>query len=113
MISDRSWLLLIAFYLVLGCFIPAISMLFLTLPFVYPIIVAQNVDPIWFGILVVSVVEIGLITPPVGMNLFVIKGTAPWMTLGDLFRGIVPFLIADLYRVLLLLLFPALALWLV
>ncbi|SHJ98548.1 TRAP transporter, DctM subunit [Shimia gijangensis] len=62
---------------------------------------------------VVSAVEIGLIAPPVGMNLFVIKGTAPWMSLSNLFRGIVPFLVADLERVGLLIAFPALALWLV
>ncbi len=106
-------LVLIVFYVVLGCFLPSISMLFLTLPFVYPIIVAQNVDPIWFGILVVSVVEIGLITPPVGMNLFVIKGTAPSMSLGSLYRGIVPFLAADVTRIFILLFFPGIALWLV
>jgi tripartite ATP-independent transporter DctM subunit len=106
-------LIIIVFYVVLGCFVPAVSMLFLTLPFVYPIIVAQGVDLIWFGILVVSVVEIGLITPPVGMNLFIIKGTAPWMKLGSIYRGIVPFIIADFTRIALLLLFPGLTLWLV
>jgi len=106
-------LILIVFYVVLGCFIPAVSMLFLTLPFVYPIVAAQGIDLIWFGVLIVSVVEIGLIAPPVGMNLFVIKGTAPWMTLSSLYRGIVPFIISDFTRVALLLLFPGLTLWLV
>jgi TRAP-type C4-dicarboxylate transport system permease large subunit len=104
--------LLIVFYILLGCVMDALSMILLTLPFVYPLILSLGVDPIWFGILMVSVVEIGLITPPVGMNLFVIMATAPGLRLGTLSRGIVPFLLADIVRITLLMLFPALALWL-
>ncbi len=104
--------LLIVFYLLLGCVMDALSMILLTLPFVFPLVSALGLDPIWFGILMVSVVEIGLITPPVGMNLFVIMATVPGLRLATISRGIIPFLIADLVRVTLLVLFPALSLWL-
>jgi tripartite ATP-independent transporter DctM subunit len=103
---------LIIFYILLGCVMDALSMILLTLPFVFPMITSLGFDPIWFGIIMVSVVEVGLITPPVGMNLFVIMATAPGLGLGTISRGILPFLIADFLRVTLLVLFPWLALWL-
>jgi len=105
-------LLLIIFYILLGCVMDALSMILLTLPFVFPLIQSMGLDPIWFGIIMVSVVEVGLITPPVGMNLFVIMATAPGLGLGTISRGIVPFLLADFLRVALLVIFPSLALWL-
>jgi tripartite ATP-independent transporter DctM subunit len=104
--------LLIVFYILLGCVMDALSMILLTLPFVYPLILSLGLDPIWFGVLMVSVVEIGLITPPIGMNLFVIMATVPGLRLGIVSRGIVPFVIADLVRIALLVAFPSLALWL-
>jgi tripartite ATP-independent transporter DctM subunit len=105
-------IVLIIFYILLGCVMDALSMLLLTLPFVFPLIQSLGFDPIWFGIIMVSVVEVGLITPPVGMNLFVIMATTPGLKLGTVSRGIVPFLVADAVRISLLVLFPFLVLWL-
>jgi len=105
-------LLLIGFYLILGCFLDALGMILITVPVFLPLVIALGFDPIWFGVLVVVVVEVGLITPPVGMNLFVIRAQQPDMPLATLYRGIVPFLGADAALIILLLLFPALATWL-
>ncbi|MEQ9814193.1 MAG: TRAP transporter large permease [Azospirillaceae bacterium] len=105
-------LLLIGFYLILGCFLDALGMILITVPVFLPLVIALGFDPIWFGVLVVVVVEVGLITPPVGMNLFVIRAQQPDMPLATLYRGIVPFLGADAALIVLLLLFPALATWL-
>lgn len=104
--------LLIVFYIILGCFMDALSMILLTLPFVYPMIMALGFDPIWFGVIMVSVVEVGLITPPVGMNLFVIMASTPGLRLQTISRGVIAFLFADVLRLALLILFPALSLWL-
>ncbi|MCF8500768.1 MAG: TRAP transporter large permease [Rhodospirillum sp.] len=117
-VTDLGWVpmavlvALIVFYLILGCFMDALSMILLTLPFVYPLITSLGLDPIWFGVIMVSVVEVGLITPPVGMNLFIIMAGTPGLTLGTISRGIVAFLVADAARLVLLVLFPALSLWL-
>ncbi len=99
-------------YLVLGCFFDGMSLTLVTLPFVQPIIIAMGIDPIWFGIVMVVLVEIGLITPPVGMNLYVIMGICEGTTLGEMTRSILPFLAILLLGVLLLNVFPELALWL-
>lgn len=118
LVGDLGWapiailLMLILFYILLGCVMDALSMLLLTLPFVFPLVQSLGFDPIWFGIIMVSVVEVGLITPPVGMNLFVIMATTPGLKLGTVSRGVIPFLMADVLRVALLILFPWLALWL-
>lgn len=105
-------LLLLAFYVALGCLMDSLSMILLTVPFIFPLVVALGFDPIWFGIVLVTVVELGLITPPVGMNLFIMQGVARDLRITQVVRGIVPFLLADLLRLALLILFPALALWL-
>lgn len=111
---NRYWILvmLIVFFIILGCFMDALSMILLTLPFVYPLVLSLGFDPIWFGVIMVSVVEVGLITPPVGMNLFVILATTPGLQLQTISRGIVAFLIADVLRLVLLVSVPALSLWL-
>lgn len=98
-------------YLVLGCFLDAISLMLLTLPVVYPVIKALGFDPIWFGVVLVLLLEIGLITPPVGMNLFVIQGMAK-QPLQLVIRGSFPFVILMLVMVVILAVFPGLALWL-
>ncbi|MHA1566281.1 MAG: TRAP transporter large permease [Alphaproteobacteria bacterium] len=103
---------IICFYLVLGCFMDSLSMILLTVPSIFPVVTALGFDPIWFGILIVTVVEIGLITPPVGMNLFILVGIDPTLRIGDVYKGIVPFLFADLIRVVLIVAFPVIALWL-
>jgi C4-dicarboxylate transporter DctM subunit len=99
-------------YLVLGCFFDGMSLTLVTLPFVQPIILAMGIDPIWFGIVMVVLIEIGLITPPVGMNLYVIMGISAGTTLSEMTRAVVPFLAILMLGVLLLNLFPELALWL-
>jgi tripartite ATP-independent transporter DctM subunit len=105
-------LLIILFYLVLGCFMDSLSMLLLTVPLVFPLILDLGFDPIWFGVIIVTVVEIGLITPPIGMNLFTIMGSTPDLKLPTLVRGVVPFLLADIVRLAILIAIPGLVLWL-
>ncbi|MCZ4282419.1 TRAP transporter large permease [Kiloniella laminariae] len=117
-VTELGWdrymilILLVIFYIILGCFMDALSMILLTLPFIYPLITSLGFDPIWFGVIMVSVVEVGLITPPVGMNLFIIMAGTPGLTLQTISRGVVAFLFADVARLALLILFPALSLWL-
>ncbi len=103
-------LAVLLFYVVLGCFMDSLSMILLTIPFVFPVMAELGFDPVWFGILVVTVAELGLITPPVGMNLFVIQGTVPGLSLATVIRGLPPFILADLLRLALLVAFPQLAL---
>ncbi|HEY5566871.1 MAG TPA: TRAP transporter large permease [Gammaproteobacteria bacterium] len=105
-------LLLIVFYIVLGCFIDSLGMVLITVPVFLPLVSGLGYDPIWFGVLVVVVVEIGLVTPPVGMNLFVIRAQQPDISIGTLYRGVLPFLTAPAVLIAGLLAFPALALWL-
>jgi TRAP-type C4-dicarboxylate transport system permease large subunit len=87
-----------------------LSMVLLTLPIFFPIVVHLGFDPIWFGILVVVIVEIGLISPPVGMNLFVLKTLLPDVETRTIFRGVLPFFVADCARLAILIAFPAIAL---
>ncbi|WP_379068106.1 TRAP transporter large permease [Mesorhizobium sp. UC22_110] len=104
--------IIIVFYVVLGCFMDSLSMVLLTVTPVYAIITQLGLDPIWFGVVLVTVAEIGLITPPIGMNLFVIKSISPGLALADLWRGILPFIGADLVRVVVIASLPMLSLWL-
>ncbi len=99
-------------YIVMGCFLEGIGMVLITVPVFLPLVVKFGYDPIWFSILVVIVVEVGLIHPPVGMNLFVIQAQAPEVRITSIYRGIIPFLIAPLLLIIILFLFPRLALWL-
>lgn len=105
-------MMMIVFYLVLGCFLDAISMILITIPVFLPLAQGLGFDPVWFGILVLVVVEVGMITPPVGLNIFVIRAQLPDVRLADVYWGIVPFLAAAAGIVALLMLFPDLALWL-
>jgi TRAP-type C4-dicarboxylate transport system permease large subunit len=105
-------ILILVFYVILGCFMDSMSMILLTVPLLAPVALGLGFDMIWFGILVVTVAEIGLITPPVGMNLFVVQATVKDLKLARIVRGIFPFIAADLLRLVLLLAFPAFALWL-
>jgi tripartite ATP-independent transporter DctM subunit len=97
-----------AIYLVLGSFMDAIGMMLLTLPVVYPVIERMGYDPIWFGIIVVKLCGIGLLTPPVGICAFVVNGVRPDIPLSDVFRGVWPFIVADIVTVGLLTAFPEL-----
>ena len=89
-------LVIIGMYFVLGCLLDSLAMILLTIPIVFPIVKALGYDPVWFGIIIVMVVELGLITPPIGMNVFVIKGIARDVPLETIFRGVTPFIIAQL-----------------
>jgi len=100
------------FYTVLGMFMDAIGMMLLTLPVVYPAMMALGYDPIWFGIVVVKMAEVCLLTPPIGLNCFVVNGVRPDIPLGDVFRGVAPFLIADVITIALFIAFPEIILWL-
>jgi len=99
-------------YIVFGCFLEGIGMVLITVPVFQPIIVKFGYDPVWFAIIVVIMVEVGLIHPPVGMNLFVIQAQAPDVKIGAIYRGIVPFLVAPFVLIVLMFFFPGIALWL-
>ena len=101
----------VVMYLVLGCLVDALSLMLLTLPVVFPVMKAAGFDAIWFGVVLVILLEIGLVTPPVGMNLFVIQGMAK-TTLGEVAWGSLPYVILMLVGVLALTIFPDIALWL-
>jgi len=105
-------LLMLVVYLILGCFLDGLSMILITVPVFLPLAEGIGYDKVWFGIFVVVVAEVGLITPPVGMNIFVIRAQMPDIRLGAVYRGIVPFLFADAALISLLVLIPGLALWL-
>jgi hypothetical protein len=100
-------LVIIGMYFILGCLLDSLAMILLTIPIVFPIISALGYDPVWFGIIIVMVVELGLITPPIGMNVFVIKGIARDVPLETIFRGVTPFIVAQIILILILIAFPA------
>lgn len=104
--------LLIVIYLLLGSIMDSFGVMIITLPVVTPIILDLGYDMLFWGILMLVVVEIGMITPPFGMNLFIIKSIDPDVRLGTVMKGIVPFIVADFLKIILLVAFPALALWL-
>ena len=111
---EGMWLILVilAVFLVLGCVMDSMAIILIFVPLFAPIVVAEGFDLVWFGIIVIVVTEIALITPPVGMNVFVLKAVLPDVPIARVFRGLVPFVGADLVRLGLLLVFPALSLWL-
>ncbi len=100
-------------YILLGCFLDTTSMMVVTLPFLFPVVVALEIDPIWFGIVLVKLIEISVITPPVGINLFAVMGAVgSQATFGDVYKGVFPFILFDLVVLVFLILFPELATWL-
>jgi TRAP-type C4-dicarboxylate transport system permease large subunit len=103
---------IMAIYVILGTAMEELSMILLTVPVFFPLIVHLGVDPIWFGVLIVVVVEIGLISPPVGMNLFVLNTLLPQVPTRVIFRGVLPFMTIDCVRLALLIAFPILSRWL-
>jgi len=105
-------LMLQLMYLILGSIFDTVAAMVLTLPFVYPLVMSMGFDPIWWGVINIVVMEIGMITPPIGINVFVLHGVAKDLPLGEIFRGVVPFVIADLLRLLLLTFLPGLSTWL-
>ncbi len=99
-------------YILLGTAMEELSMILLTVPVFFPLVMSLGFDPVWFGIIVVVVVEIGLISPPVGMNIFVLRTLIPSIPLAAVFRGVTPFVIADVVRLFILVAFPAISLFL-
>ncbi|MDP7626199.1 MAG: TRAP transporter large permease subunit, partial [Rhodospirillales bacterium] len=89
-----------------------VAAMLVTMPFIFPLVTGLGYDPIWWGVILVMVMEVGMITPPIGMNVFIIYGAAKDIALKTIFRGILPFFYADLIRITLIILFPILALWL-
>jgi TRAP-type C4-dicarboxylate transport system permease large subunit len=104
--------LIMLMYLVLGCLMDAMAMIILTVPIIFPVITALGFDPIWFGIIIVMTVELGLIHPPVGMNVFVIKSVVKEVSFTTIFKGVLPFVATDILRLAILIAFPIIALWL-
>ena len=104
--------LMLLVYLVLGCFLEGFAMLVLTLPIFFPVVLELGIDPIWFGVLVVLTLEMGLISPPVGINVFIVKSVAPNVSLADIFRGVAPFWLAMFATLIILIAFPQISLFL-
>jgi C4-dicarboxylate transporter DctM subunit len=114
-IGMAPWMVIVAmvaFYIVLGCVLESIAMMLITVPVFLPLILKIGYDPVWFGVLLVVVIEVGLVTPPVGLNIFVIRAQLPDISLSTIYRGIVPFLGAAVVLIALLMIVPELALWL-
>lgn len=103
---------MMAIYVVLGTVMEELTMVLLTIPLFFPIVTALGFDPVWFGVLIVMIVQIGLISPPVGMNLFVLNALLPHVGLGNIFRGCWPFVLVMVVMLGLLIAFPQLSLWL-
>jgi tripartite ATP-independent transporter DctM subunit len=104
--------LIMLMYLVLGCLMDALAMIILTVPIIFPVVTQLGFDPIWFGVIIVMTVELGLIHPPVGMNVFVIKSVVQDVTFSSIFKGVLPFIATDIVRLVILIAFPVIALWL-
>ena len=104
--------IIVMIYLILGCFLDAISMMVLTMPVIFPVIQALGFDPIWFGVICVIMMEAGLITPPVGLNVYTLAGVAKDVPMETIFRGALPFLISMIAVVILITIFPKIALYL-
>jgi C4-dicarboxylate transporter, DctM subunit len=101
------------FYLLLGMFMDTLSMMVATIPLIYPVITVMHVDPIWFGVFIVLMCELGLITPPIGMNLYVVQGIRPDKGgIEDVMRGIIPYAVMMILFALILIATPQLATWL-
>jgi tripartite ATP-independent transporter DctM subunit len=104
--------LIMLMYLILGCLMDAMAMIILTVPIIFPVIVQLGFDPIWFGVIIVMTVELGLIHPPVGMNVFVIKSVVKDVSFTTIFKGVLPFVVTDLIRLCILIALPEITLWL-
>ena len=103
---------IVAIYFIGGCFMDALGLITITIPVFYPTILSLGLDPIWFGVIIVLVTEMGVITPPVGVNVYIIKSVVPEVKIETIFKGIFPFLIAQILAVILLMIFPSIATYL-
>lgn len=108
----QTMLLIIAFFIIMGCFMETLSMLLVTAPLITPVVVALGYDPVWFGILLMVLLETALITPPIGINLYVVQGIRTQGGMSDVMKGALPFVLVMFVMMALLLIFPQIALWL-
>jgi len=114
-LDQPRWVILMAvvlLYLVMGMVLDGIGMMMLTLPVIYPVIVGLGYDPIWFGVLLVKLIEVGVVTPPVGLNCYVVNGIRPDIPLHKVFKGVAPFLVGEIVIIGIIILFPDLILFL-
>ena len=112
---SSSWFIfaMVLMYLLLGMFIDPLSMLVMTVPFIHPVVVSYGLDPIWFGVILCKMIEIAVITPPVGLNLFaVVSASEGRVSITDLYYGILPFVLIELVVLTILIMFPAISTWL-
>ena len=105
-------LVILILYAIMGCFMDSLAMVMLTVPIFLPIMTELGFDVIWYGVLMIMVMEMGLITPPVGMNVYVVAGVAKDVPLQRIFKGVAPMVVGMLVAVLILCVFPQIALWL-
>jgi C4-dicarboxylate transporter, DctM subunit len=111
--AEGFLVVMVLMYLVLGMFIDPLSMLVMTVPFIFPVVVGFGMDPIWFGVILTKMIEIAVITPPVGLNLFaVVSASEGRVSIGDMYFGILPFVAIELIVLLILILFPIISLYL-
>ena len=101
--------LIVVIYVIGGCFIDSLALILLTVPIFYPVVLSLGLDPIWFGVIIVLVTQIGVISPPLGTNVYIIKGVAGDVALGDIFRGVTPFIVAMIVCTALIIAFPQIA----
>jgi tripartite ATP-independent transporter DctM subunit len=106
-------IVILVFYILAGMFVDGLAVVLLTIPIIFPVVVELGFDPIWFGVIVVTTVEIGLISPPIGIICFVVNNMVPDIGLVNIFKGVMPFILSDLVRLTLLMTFPSIALFLV
>lgn len=107
-----TMIMILVGYFIGGCFMDSLPLVVLTVPMIFPVVRALGFEPIWFGVMIVLLVEIGVITPPVGVNVYVIKGISPEVPMSDIFKGITPFLVGLFVVCVILLIFPQIATWL-
>ena len=105
-------IVLMFMFIIAGAFFDELAAMVVTMPFVLPLVLSWGFDPIWWGIINVVIIELGMLIPPLGMNVFVVKGVAPQIPLPDIYRGVMPYVVSNLIRLAVLLSFPALTLWL-
>ena len=108
----RYMICIIFVYIILGCFLDALSTMIITIPIIYPIITMLGFSPVWFGVLMVQNMEIAAITPPYGINLFILKGILPETGMGEIFRGVLWFILPLVLTMAVYIAFPQVALWL-
>ena len=103
---------IIVFYLILGCFMEPLPMMIVTIPIIVPVVVQAGFDPVWFGIMVVLLCETAMITPPVGVNLYVVQGVRGRGVIGDVILGVLPFIVSLLVMIALIIAAPDIVMWL-